>query len=666
MDVTQAKARIDFLVKELNRHNQLYYIHSNPEISDFEFDSLLKELSELENQFPLLATEWSPTQRVGSDLNQSFEQATHRYPMLSLGNTYDFNELEQFDQRVAKGLEGQLYQYVCELKYDGTSISITYENGKLSKAITRGDGTVGDVVTQNVKTIKSIPLELTGDFPKVVEFRGEIIMPHTAFERLNKERINNNEQAFANPRNAASGSLKIQNSAEVAKRGLDSFLYYVISDQLKENSHFEKIKKAASWGLKIPQHIERFDGIDQVKNFINYWDNERYNLPFDIDGIVIKVDSAQQQEQLGMTAKTPRWAISYKFKAEQAFSKLMTVSYQVGRTGAITPVANLEPVQLAGTTVKRASIHNADQIELHDLHLNDTVIIEKGGEIIPKIVGVDKTKRSAEFQKVKFITHCPECGTELIRIDGEAKHYCPNEDGCPPQIKGKIEHFIGRKAMNIATGEATIDLLYEQGLIKNVGDLYQLKKSQIARLERFADKSAENLILSIEQSKQVPYHKVLFGLGIRFVGETVAKKLALSCPSIHELRQKTFEELIQIEEVGDKIAESIVLYFQKPEHLELIQRLDEAGVQLKGEVAEAKGEQLKGLNIIISGVFERHSREELKTLIELHGGKNVSSISKQTHYVLAGQGIGPSKLEKAQQLNIPIIDEAFFENLIKP
>lgn len=665
MNELQAEARIAFLVKELEKHNKNYYLLSQPQISDFEYDNLMHELLDLEKQYPQFKSETSPTLRVGNDINQNFKQVEHKYPMLSLGNTYSFEDLDDFDTRIQKALEGQKYQYCCELKYDGTSISIRYTNGVLTQAVTRGDGVKGDDVTENVKTIRTIPLQLSGDYPSELEVRGEILLPHRAFEKMNKDREENGEQPFANPRNAASGSLKLQNSKEVSKRALDAYLYYVLSDELQEDSHYKKIKLAESWGLKTPRNIELKQSIQEVKKFIEYWDEERHNLPFDIDGIVLKIDSLRQQEQLGLTSKSPRWAISYKFKAEQVTTKLLSVDYQVGRTGAITPVANLEPVQLAGTTVKRASIHNADQIELHNLHIGDFVYVEKGGEIIPKIVGVDISLRPEDARKIEFIQHCPECGTQLQRKEGEAKHFCPNENECPPQIKGKIEHFISRKAMNIASGEATVDLLFENRLIKNVADLYDLTKNQLLGLERFAEKSADNLIQSIEDSKQVPFARVLFALGIRFVGETVAKILAKQCKSIDVLQNLSLEDLTEIEEIGDKIAESIIQYFSEPKHKVLIQRLKKAGLQFENtEDNLGKGTQLEGLSIVISGVFERHSRDELKALIELHGGKNTSSISKKTDYLLAGDKIGPSKLAKAEKLSVKIIDETEFEALI--
>ena len=665
MNNLQTETRIIFLRSELEKHNHNYYVLSSPEISDFEYDNLMKELLDLEEAFPQFKSDISPTVRIGNDINQSFAQVEHRYPMLSLGNTYSFEDLDDFDQRVQKALEGQEYNYCCELKYDGTSISITYKDGKLIKAVTRGDGTKGDDVTANIKTIRSIPLQLKGNFPNDLEVRGEILLPHSAFEKMNREREQNNEPPFANPRNAASGSIKMQNSKEVAKRGLDAYLYYVLSDGLKENSHFARIQKAKEWGLKTPEHIELKTSIKDVKAFIQYWDDERHNLSFDIDGIVLKVDSEQQQEQLGLTAKSPRWAISYKFKAEQETTELLSVDYQVGRTGAITPVANLSPVHLAGTTVKRASIHNAEQISLHNLHIGDFVYVEKGGEIIPKIVGVDTSKRPSNAKEIIFITNCPDCGTELIRKEEEAKHFCPNEDACPTQIKGKIEHFISRKAMNIASGEATVDLLYETKLIRNVADLYDLTKEEVNGLERFAEKSATNLIVSISNSKAVPFPRVLYALGIRFVGETVAKILAKSCSSIENLQKMNFEELIEIEEIGDKIAESIIKYFQQEKNIVLINRLKESGLQLENNLQEtAKGNQLEGLAIVISGVFERHSRDELKALIEAYGGKNTSSISKKTDYLLAGDKIGPSKLTKAEKLSVKIISETEFEKLI--
>lgn len=665
MNTPKAKERIEALRVEINKNNHQYYVLSDSLISDFEYDLLLEELIKLEQDFPEYKSELSPSVRVGNDINQSFTQVEHEYPMLSLGNTYSFEDLDDFDQRIQKALEGQRYQYCCELKYDGTSISVSYIDGILTKAVTRGDGVRGDDVTHNVKTIRSIPLKLTGDYPNKLEVRGEILLPHKAFDKMNQDRIEKGEAPFANPRNAASGSLKMQNSKEVSKRGLDAYFYYVLSDHNSGDSHYESVKKARTWGLKTPNHIERFNSIDEVKTFIEAWDTKRHALDFDIDGIVLKVDQFIQQKQLGLTAKSPRWAISYKFKAEQVTTELLSVDYQVGRTGAITPVANLRPVHLAGTTVKRASIHNADQIALHNLHIGDFVYLEKGGEIIPKIVGVDHSKRPDSAEEIIFIKHCPECRTELVKQEGEAKHYCPNENACPPQIKGKFEHFVSRKAMNIACGEATIDLLFEKQLIRDLSDLFLLTSEQLNGLDRFAEKSAENLIQSIKDSKAVPFPRVLFGLGIRYVGETVAKKLAKSCQTIDILQGLSLEALVEIDEIGEKIAESIVEYFSHEEHLDLINQLKEQGLQLELEdVKTAQGHQLEGLSIIISGVFERHSRDELKDLIEAHGGKNTGSISKKTNYLLAGDKIGPSKLAKAEKLGVQIISESDFEALI--
>lgn len=665
MNTSNKKERIEALRFEINKNNHLYYVLSESLISDFEYDLLLEELIKLEQEFPEFKSDLSPSVRVGNDINQSFTQVEHECPMLSLGNTYSFEDLDDFDLRIQKALEGQTYQYCCELKYDGTSISVSYIDGKLTKAVTRGDGVRGDDVTNNVKTIRSIPLQLNGNYPNKLEVRGEILLPHKAFDKMNQDRIEKGEAPFANPRNAASGSLKMQNSKEVSRRGLDAYFYYVISEVNSVDSHYDSVNKARTWGLKTPNHIERFNSINEVKSFIEAWDAKRHELDFDIDGIVLKVDQFVQQKQLGLTAKSPRWAISYKFKAEQVTTELLSVDYQVGRTGAITPVANLTPVHLAGTTVKRASIHNADQIALHNLHIGDFVYLEKGGEIIPKIVGVDKSKRPDSAQEIVFIKNCPECQTELIKKDGEAKHYCPNENACPPQIKGKFEHFVSRKAMNIACGEATIDLLFENNLIRNLSDLYQLTSEQLNRLDRFAEKSAENLIQSIEESKTIPFPRVLYGLGIRYVGETVAKKLAKSCQTIDKLQSLSLEQLIEIDEIGEKIAESIVEYFSEEDNLTLINKLKEVGLKLElDEVKSAQGNQLEGLSIIISGVFERHSRDELKDMIDSHGGKNTGSISKKTNYLLAGDKIGPSKLAKAEKLGVRIISETDFEALI--
>lgn len=667
MNKQQAQARIDLLRKELNHHNHSYYVLSKPEISDFEYDLMMQELDALEKKYPEFADQNSPSQRVGSDITKEFEQVEHKYPMLSLGNTYSIEELRDFDTRVRKAI-GEDFRYVCELKYDGTAISLHYKNGQLARAVTRGDGTKGDDVTTNVRTIKSIPLMLQGnDWPEEFEIRGEIFMLKEGFRKMNEERIKAGEQAFANPRNSASGTLKMQNSAEVAKRPLDCYLYLLAGDSLPFRSHFENMNKAREWGLKIPPYLELKNNIDQVFEFISHWDKARKDLPFEIDGIVIKVNSIDQQEELGYTAKSPRWAISYKFKAEQALTELLSIDYQVGRTGAVTPVANLQPVQLAGTTVKRASLHNADQIALLDIRLGDRVYIEKGGEIIPKIVGVDKEKRGAESKALEYITHCPECGTELVRKEGEANHYCPNEYNCPPQIKGKIEHFVSRKAMNIdGLGEETVELLYNENLIHNIADLYDITLEQLLPLERMAEKSASNIIKGIEASKDVPFPKVLFGLSIRYVGETVAKKLANSFGSMDNLMAASFERLVAIDEIGDIIARGLIDHFKIESNVSIVERLKAHGLKMeieKKEQSETSG-KLTGLSIIISGSFEKHSRVELKDLIEKHGGKNVSSISANTNYLLAGDKIGPSKLTKAEKLNIPIISEDEFLMMI--
>ncbi|HNX56587.1 MAG TPA: NAD-dependent DNA ligase LigA [Prolixibacteraceae bacterium] len=661
------RKQIDELRRQLDEHNYNYYVLSHPTISDYDFDMLLKELEKLEKENPEFFDANSPTQRVGSDLNKEFEQVRHTYPMLSLSNSYSEEELRDFDQKIRK-LTDQLFEYVCELKYDGTSISLQYKNGVLQRAITRGDGTFGDDVTSNIKTIRSIPLKLKGtSYPEEFEVRGEILLPFAEFERINQEREELGETPFANPRNAASGTLKSQKSSVVAERKLDAYFYYLLGENLPFDGHFENIQELANWGFKISPDTEKCANIDEVIAFISKWHDKRFDLPVATDGIVIKVNSLKMQQYLGFTAKSPRWAIAYKYKAEQAATTLLSVSYQVGRTGAVTPVANLEPVLLAGTTVKRASLHNADIIKSLDLHLNDTVFVEKGGEIIPKIVGADQALRHPMATPVDFIKTCPECGTALIRKDGEAAHYCPNEDGCPPQIKGKMEHFISRKAMNIdGLGAETIDLLYNEGLVKNIADLYELKKEQISKLERLGDKSADRILKSLEESKQVPFEKVLFALGIRFVGETVAKILANKLISIEQIESATLEELTEIDEIGGRIAESVKAYFTHPENRALVERLKAVGLQMQlNESALAnRSEKLKGLQIIISGTFEKNSRDDLKKMIEQNGGKNVSSISKNTSYMLAGANIGPSKLEKVQKLNIPIISEDEFLGMI--
>ncbi len=659
--------RIEELRQQLDEHNYNYYVLSQPAISDFEFDMLLKELEKLEKENPEFFDANSPTQRVGSDLNKEFDQVRHQYPMLSLSNSYSEEELRDFDQKIRK-LTDQSFEYVCELKYDGTSISLQYKNGLLQRAITRGDGTFGDNVTANVKTIRSIPLKLKGTgYPEEFEVRGEILLPFAEFDRINREREELGEAPFANPRNAASGTLKSQKSSVVAERKLDAYFYYLLGENLPNDGHYENIQELAQWGLKISPDTEKCANIDEVIEFIRKWHDKRFDLPVATDGIVIKVNSIRLQQYLGFTAKSPRWAIAYKYKAEQAATTLLSVSYQVGRTGAITPVANLEPVLLAGTTVKRASLHNADIIKSLDLHLGDTVFVEKGGEIIPKIVGADQVSRHPMALPVIFIKTCPECGTTLIRKEGEAAHYCPNEDGCAPQIKGKMEHFISRKAMNIdGLGSETIDLLYTEGLIKNVADLYELKKEQISQLERLGDKSAERILKSLEESKQVPFEKVLFALGIRYVGETVAKILANKLISIEQIESATLEELTEIDEIGGRIAESVKIYFSNPENVALVERLKKVGLQMQLDESSLAGrsEKLKGLQIIISGTFEKNSRDDLKKMIEQNGGKNVSSISKNTSYMLAGANIGPSKLEKVQKLNIPIISEDEFLRMI--
>ena len=662
-----AKEKIDQLRAELHRHNYNYYVLNAPEISDKEFDDMMRELQDMEREHPEYQDKTSPTMRVGSDLNKNFTQVTHKYPMLSLGNTYSEGEVSDFYDRTQKALNED-FEICAELKYDGTSISLTYENGKLIRAVTRGDGEKGDDVTDNVKTIRTIPLVLHGDYPKLFEIRGEILMPWEVFEELNREKEAREESLFANPRNAASGTLKLQNSAIVASRKLDAYLYYLLGEELPCDGHYENLQKAAQWGFKISDHMKKCHSLQEVFDYIHYWDTERKNLPVATDGIVLKVNSLKQQKNLGFTAKSPRWAIAYKFQAERALTRLNKVTYQVGRTGAVTPVANLDPVQLSGTIVKRASLHNADIIEGLDLHVGDMVYVEKGGEIIPKITGVDKDARSMMVgEKVKFITHCPECGSKLIRYEGEAAHYCPNETACPPQIKGKIEHFISRKAMNIdGLGPETVDMFYRLGLIKDTADLYKLTVDDIKNLERMGDKSAENIVKGIAQSKEVPFERALFALGIRFVGETVAKKIAKSFTDIEELENADLERLINIDEIGEKIAQSIISYFANPLNRELIERLKVAGLQFNRKEEDLSGytDKLAGQSIVISGVFTHHSRDEYKDLIEKNGGKNVGSISAKTSFILAGENMGPAKLEKAQKLGVQIMSEDEFLALI--
>ncbi len=659
--------KIKALREALEQHNYNYYVLSAPTISDREFDEMMKELQVLEEAHPEYADPHSPTQRVGSDLSKEFEQVVHKYPMLSLGNTYSEDEVKDFYERIARDLN-EPFEIVAELKYDGTSISLTYEDGRLVRAVTRGDGTRGDDVTANVKTIRSVPLKLMGDrYPTTFEIRGEILLPWAEFDRLNKEREEQEEPLFANPRNAASGTLKQQNPAVVAARKLDAYFYYLLGEELPAETHFDNLEAARSWGFKIPNVIRVCNSLEDIYDYIAYWDVERKNLPVATDGIVLKVNSLLQQRNLGFTAKSPRWAIAYKFQAERAVTRLNSVSFQVGRTGAVTPVANLEPVLLAGTTVKRASLHNADIIEGLDLHLGDKVFVEKGGEIIPKIVGVDVEARGLLVgDKVRFIRSCPECGTPLMRSEGEAAHYCPNEAGCPPQIKGKIEHFVTRRAMNINMGPETVEDLYEAGYIKDTADLYTLEIADLLRLERWADKSARNLMASLEESKQVPFERVLYGLGIRFVGETVAKRLVSAFHSMEQLEQASFEDLTAVDEIGERIARSIIAYFADERNRTLVNRLKEYGLQMS--VAEEKlanrSEKLKGLSIVISGTFARHSRDEYKAMIEQHGGKNSGSVSGKTDYILAGDNMGPAKLEKAAKLGVKIINEDEFLNMI--
>jgi DNA ligase (NAD+) len=668
MNRSEADARIAELRKIIEHHNYLYYVLSKPEITDFEYDILLNELVTLEKKFPEFSDDNSPTKRVGSDINKDFIQMEHRYPMLSLGNTYSKEELIDFDNRVKKVI-GDDFEYAAELKYDGVAISLTYEDGRLKYALTRGDGEKGDLVTENVRTIRSIPLQLRGkDYPADFEIRGEIFIPRMQFEKMNEQRIADGDEPFANPRNAASGTLKIQNSSIVARRPLDCFLYHILGDDLPFKSHYENLIKSRDWGFQVPDYLKKVKGIDELMDFISYWDQERKKLPFDTDGVVIKVNSYRQQRILGFTAKSPRWAIAYKFQAEQAVTRLHSIDLQVGRTGAITPVANLEPVFLAGTTVKRATLHNADQIKILDIRIGDSVFIEKGGEIIPKITGVDYTERKPGAPPFSFPINCPACHTPLIRNEGEAAHYCPNESGCPPQIKGRIEHFISRKAMDIGAAQATIDLLYKNGLIKDVADLYSLKEDQVKQLERFAEKSARNLINSIESSKNVPFDRVLFALGIRYVGETVAKKLARYFRSLDNLSGASFEDLMSVEEVGERIAGSIIEYFKNPVHTDIIMRLKEAGLKfiISDEDVQNVSDNLKNMTFVISGTFQNHSREELKELIILHGGKNAGALSSSTNYLLAGENAGPAKLEKARTLKILVISENDFMNMINP
>ncbi len=680
----EAKHKIHQLSTEIEQHNYNYYVLDKPTISDFDFDILLEQLISLEKQFPEFLSPSSPSQRVGGTITKNFKSVKHQYAMLSLSNSYNQEDLLDFDRRVREGLGiaptasvtnlfdtstelSNQIDYVCELKFDGLSISLIYENGKLTQAITRGDGVQGDDVTTNAKTIKSIPLNLKGKYPDKFEIRGEVFMPRPVFNTLNKEREEIGDALMANPRNAASGSMKMQDSAQVAKRKLDCFLYYVLGENLPHQSHIENMHASKTWGFKISEDAKLCHGIDEVLDFINYWDKKRFELPYDIDGIVVKVNNYNQQQNLGFTAKSPRWAIAYKFKAEQVSTELLDITYQVGRTGAITPVANLKPIALGGTTVKRASLHNADIIERLDVRVGDYVFVEKGGEIIPKIIGVDLSRRKPHTEATKYITHCPECHTELKRDEGEANHFCPNENECPPQVIGRIEHFVSRKAMNIdSLGGETIVQLFNAGLVKTIADLYDLKKEQILPLERMAEKSANNLIEGLEASKLVPFERVLYAIGIRHVGETTAKKIAKKVKSLEVLMHATKEELLEIDEVGEIIAISIADFFGNEKNKEIIKKLKHAGLQfeLSEEQQQGGSEKLKDLTFVISGVFAKHSRDQYKDMIELHGGKNSSSISKKTSYILAGDNMGPEKLKKAASLGVSIIDEDAFLKMI--
>lgn len=660
--------RILTLRKELHEHNRRYYVLNQPIISDQQFDFMMHELQKLEARHPELADPNSPTQRVGSDLNQQFKQVAHKFPMLSLANTYNAEDVREWYNQVTKGLDGQPFEVCCEMKYDGLSISLTYEHGKLIRAVTRGDGVQGDDVTNNVRTINSIPLQLSGDnYMDSFEIRGEILLPWDNFRRLNAEREEAGEMPFANPRNAASGTLKSQSSRVVAERGLDAYLYYIIGEDLPCDGHYENLEMARQWGFKISNGMKKVNSLQGILDFIEYWDTKRKDLPVATDGIVLKVNSLRQQRLLGSTAKSPRWAIAYKYKADRACTPLLEVTYQVGRTGAITPVANMEPVQLAGTTVRRATLNNEDFIRSFDLHLGDYVYVEKGGEIIPKIVGVDTSRRNADAKPVQFITHCPECGAELVRYEGEAAHYCPNDSQCPPQIKGRIEHFIARKAMNIMTlGPETVDDYFQRGLIHNIADLYDLTAQQIDP-SGSKRKSALNVIKAIEDSTKVPFERVVFALGIRFVGVTTAKLLARHFHDIDSLMNASIEQLLEVEGVGQVIAESIIRYFHDETNLSILQRLRDKGLQMRlaeEETANAS-DILKGKSVVISGVFSHHSRDEYKAIIEQHGGKNVGSISSKTSFILAGDNMGPSKLQKAKSLGIEIMNEDQFLALIK-
>lgn len=668
MTMDTIKNRIETLRKELHQHNYNYYVLNTPLISDYEFDQLMSELILLEKDNSQFFDPNSPTQRVGNDLSKSFSQVKHRYPMLSLSNTYSEGEVTDFYDRIGRALEEE-FQIIAELKYDGTSISLTYVDGKLQQAITRGDGEKGDDVTENVKTIRSIPLVLQGEnYPKYFEIRGEILLPFSVFDTLNNEREEIGEQPFANPRNAAAGTLKLQNSSVVAERKLDAYFYYLLGEDLPSDNHYQNLEFAKNWGFKVSDATQKCINKEQIFDFLQYWDKRRHSLPVATDGVVLKVNSKEQQDTLGFTSKSPRWAVAYKYKAEELSTRLISVSYQVGRTGAITPVANLEPIQLSGTTVKRASLHNADIIESLDLHINDYVFVEKGGEIIPKITRVDAEKRLFAGEKIEFIQYCPECNTPLIREEGEAAFYCPNDFSCPPQIKGKIEHFISRKAMNIdGIGAETIDLFYRNNLISSVSDLYRLNKESIIGLERLGEKSAENALQGIEKSKQIPFDRVLFALGIRFIGETVAKKLAKAFKSIDNLRNASLDDLLKVDEIGIRIAQSVLHYFSELKHIQLIEELRAFGIKFEIDESESTSisSLLNGYTIVISGTFTAYSREEYKAIIESNGGKNGSSVSAKTDYLLAGENMGPAKLEKATKLGVKIINENQFLEMIK-
>lgn len=658
---------IQTLREELNQHNYNYYVLDNATISDFDFDLKLKQLQELENKYPEYFDANSPTQRVGGTITKNFKTVVHEQRMYSLDNSYSKEDLSEWEKRIQKVLGDVPLEYTCELKYDGASINITYENGKLKRAVTRGDGFQGDDVTNNIKTIRSVPLKLKGDFPEKFEVRGEIILPFAGFEKMNQELIEIGELPYSNPRNTASGSLKLQDSSEVAKRPLDCLLYFIIGNKLPFQSQFEGLETARNWGFKVPKEAQLAHNLEEVFQFIDFWDVHRHELPYETDGVVVKVNSFHYQDELGFTAKSPRWAMAYKFKSEQVSTKLNSITYQVGRTGAITPVANLEPVQLAGTIVKRASLHNADQIEKLDIRIGDTVFVEKGGEIIPKIIAVDLSKRPENSEPTKYISHCPECNTELVRSEGEANHYCPNFYGCPPQIIGRIQHYISRKAMDIeGLGGETVALLFNNGLVHNYADLYELKVEQILPLERMAQKSAENLVKGVENSKEVPFERVLYALGIRFVGETVAKKLAKHYKNIEALSQATLMDLILVDEIGERIAQSVIDFFEKSENKIIIERLKNHGVQLEivEKINPDATDKLAGKTFVVSGVFEKYSRDDLKKAIEDNGGKVGSSISAKTHYVVAGDNMGPAKLGKANKLNIPIISESDFMEML--